>query len=116
MSARISGVKNFESQGMSFVRGFPFSQVQSASEKGSIFFGPAGSPSAGAAAELVRAPVEGAPASAAALGFADDEDSVTVGAPAFGAVAGEAATVSEARDFFSSDSSSSIRFRIDSSS
>src|SRR5262249_37257014 len=39
MSARISGVKNFVSQKISFVRGFPFSHVQSASEKGSIFFG-----------------------------------------------------------------------------
>src|SRR6266481_983307 len=38
MSARISGVKNFESQKISFVRGFPFSHVQSASENGSIFF------------------------------------------------------------------------------
>src|ERR1700722_10261116 len=38
MSARISGVKNFESQKISFVRGFPFNQVQSASENGSIFF------------------------------------------------------------------------------
>src|SRR5882757_1851192 len=38
MSARISGVKNFVSQKISFVRGFPFSHVQSASENGSIFF------------------------------------------------------------------------------
>src|SRR5882724_7623373 len=38
MSARISGVKNFESQKISFVRGFPFSHVQSWSENGSIFF------------------------------------------------------------------------------
>src|SRR6266404_2151482 len=38
MSARISGVKNFVSQKIPFVRGFPFSHVQSASENGSIFF------------------------------------------------------------------------------
>src|ERR1700733_1085125 len=39
MSARISGVKNFESNAVSLLRGLPFSQVQSQSEKGSIFFG-----------------------------------------------------------------------------
>src|SRR5271167_935085 len=37
MSARISGVKNFESKATSLLRGLPFSQVQSQSEKGSIF-------------------------------------------------------------------------------
>src|SRR5271163_3586047 len=37
MSARISGVKNFESKAVSLLRGLPFSQVQSQSEKGSIF-------------------------------------------------------------------------------
>src|ERR1700677_3344204 len=37
MSARISGVKNFESKAASLVRGLPFSQVQSQSEKGAIF-------------------------------------------------------------------------------
>src|ERR1700683_445843 len=37
MSARISGVKNFESKAASLVRGLPFSQVQSQSEKGTIF-------------------------------------------------------------------------------
>src|ERR1700722_2048806 len=35
MSARISGVKNFVSIGESFVRAFPFSQVQSAYANGS---------------------------------------------------------------------------------
>ncbi len=33
MSARISGVKNFESKAVSLLRGLPFSQVQSQSEK-----------------------------------------------------------------------------------
>src|ERR1700722_1005012 len=37
MSARISGVKNFESKAVSLLRGLPFSQVQSQSEKGAIF-------------------------------------------------------------------------------
>src|SRR5208282_288334 len=37
MSARISGVKNFESKATSLLRGLPLSQVQSQSEKGSIF-------------------------------------------------------------------------------
>src|ERR1700722_1720547 len=37
MSALISGVKNFESKATSLLRGFPFSQVQSQSENGSIF-------------------------------------------------------------------------------
>src|SRR5580658_4179018 len=37
MSARISGVKNFESKAVSLLRGLPFNQVQSQSEKGAIF-------------------------------------------------------------------------------
>src|ERR1039458_5335654 len=37
MSARISGVKNFESKAVSLLRGLPLSQVQSQSEKGTIF-------------------------------------------------------------------------------
>src|SRR5580692_12412510 len=37
MSARISGVKNFESKAVSLLRGLPLSQVQSQSEKGAIF-------------------------------------------------------------------------------
>jgi len=36
-SALISGVKNFESKAVSLLRGLPFSQVQSQSEKGTIF-------------------------------------------------------------------------------
>src|ERR1700728_3681814 len=37
MSARISGVKNFESKATSLLRGLPLSQLQSQSEKGAIF-------------------------------------------------------------------------------
>src|SRR5208282_6406049 len=37
MSARISGVKNFESKAVSLLRGLPLSQVQSQSENGAIF-------------------------------------------------------------------------------
>src|SRR3984957_1062406 len=37
MSARISGVKNFESKAVSLLRGLPLSQVQSQSENGTIF-------------------------------------------------------------------------------
>src|SRR5260370_2048085 len=82
MSARISGVKNFESQKISFVRGFPFSHVQSASEKGSIFFfsGTCGKPADVleslftpiAAAMLVDIAFGTAPAGALAAGFAPD--------------------------------------------
>src|SRR5882672_351051 len=39
MSARISGEKKAESKAASLLRGFPLSQVQSASEKGSILAG-----------------------------------------------------------------------------
>src|SRR5580700_5692561 len=66
MSARISGVKNFESKAASFVRGLPFSQVQSQSEKGSIlvFF-------AGASAEVLgTAATAGCTEEALGLGLA----------------------------------------------
>src|SRR5271168_1461606 len=54
VSARISGVKNFESQNISLVRGLPLSQVQSASENGSIL---AGAASAVAFAEVAASAV-----------------------------------------------------------
>src|ERR1700683_741284 len=47
MSARISGVKNFESKAVSLLRGLPFSQVQSQSEKGAICSFFSGAPVAG---------------------------------------------------------------------
>src|ERR1700685_7742 len=47
MSARISGVKNFESKAVSLLRGLPLSQVQSQSEKGAICSFFAGAPVAG---------------------------------------------------------------------
>src|SRR5208282_3537782 len=66
MSARISGVKNFVSQKISLVRGLPLSQVQSQSEKGSIFFFWSGAASCVGAAEVAAATV--APAGLAADG------------------------------------------------
>jgi hypothetical protein len=99
------------------------SQVQSASENGSIFFLSAGLPSAEVVANVAagaRATAGGAVAEVAEMEFADDDedDSVAAAGP-FVALAGAEATavaVSFARDFFNSASSSSIRFRIASSS
>src|SRR5215467_7862628 len=81
MSALISGVKNFVFQKISFVRALPFSQVQSASENGSIFlfsvpvcaglsrFGPIPTAAASVALELEKpalgAPVDTIPAAVA---------------------------------------------------
>src|SRR5271154_1144839 len=103
MSARISGVKNFESQNISFVRGFPFSQVQSASEKGAIFAG----------AASVATVVEDAASFVKPVGL---KDAVAAGAgdtEAFAVAAGAGGAVLE---FFSSASNSSMRFRMASSS
>ena len=58
MSARISGVKNFESKAASLVRGLPLSQVQSQSEKGSIFCFFAGAASARGTRRLRRPPAQ----------------------------------------------------------
>src|SRR5271168_3479367 len=106
VSARISGVKNFESQKISFVRGLPFSQVQSASEKGSIFAGAAAS--AVLFADVADSAVVVTGAAGAALNGA-------TGTVAFALVAGVVGR-SGALAFFSSASSSSMRFRIASNS
>src|ERR1700741_991321 len=112
MSARISGVKNFESQKISFVRGLPFSQVQSASENGSIL------------ATLASA---GGCACGAAAAVGTREEELSVGATAFTGAIGATGIVafavvtggvgcSVAFKLLSSACNSSMRFRIASSS
>ena len=116
-------MKNFESQKISFVRGLPLSQVQSASENGSIFFLPACSPSAEVVANVAagaRATAGGAAAAAAETEFVEDDEDDSVAAmsaePLFAVDGAAAATVSCAREVLSSASSWSMRLRIASSS
>src|ERR1700733_15882602 len=93
MSARISGVKNFESKAASLVRGLPFSQVQSQSEKGSIlsfFPGSEVGPLAIATVAGCCVEVEGGTFETSAGGAAG----ALAGAPAFAGAAGAAATCS----------------------
>src|ERR1700722_2277310 len=105
---------------MSLVRGLPFSQVQSASEKGSIFFGLASFEAkvADATSPAALCPVGAVAAAVAGAAEVDGAAGVVVVALALVAVfelvaAGDA---SFALEFFSASSSSSMRFRMASSS
>src|SRR5580698_7517557 len=110
MSARISGVKNFESKAVSLFRGLLLSQVQSQSEKGSIFFFTSSGDGAGTDCVTARLAPDGvgtlgAGRTSAAFIAAGDEDATAfVGA---GAVA-DATPVSAATRLLSSAFSSSI--------